>query len=254
MGAEQVFQDFSRLAPHQQAGGAAGLGDAFDNLWNGAKEALRAATYWEMKKRAGVVGQTGLGPLIGRLMTVQSNLRIHLIGHSFGARVVAYSLSGLPNGATGAASPVHSLFLLQGAFSHFAFAPSLPFDHNRAGELANMLARVNGPLLVSHTLKDTAVGTLYPMASMLAHDDASAADDLLFRWGAMGHDGAQAVEAPDVPIAPVGQPYPFKAGQALNLDGNTLIVAGSPPDGAHGDIFHPEIAWASLAAAGLTAT
>lgn len=250
---QHLFRYFSAVATHPQGGGAMGIGDVFGNLWDGAKEALRAATYWEMKKRAGVVGQVGLGPLIGQLSAAQPNLRIHLVGHSFGARVVSFALSGLPDGATGAASPVRSLFLLQGAFSHFAFASALPFDPSRGGALANMAGRVNGPLIISHTLKDTAVGTLYPMASMLAHDDAAAADDLLFRWSAMGHDGAQAVGAQDVRIGPVGQSYPFAAGQALNLDGNALIVAGGPPSGAHGDIFHPQIAWAALAAAGIVA-
>ncbi len=251
--AEQVFKDFSRLAPPRPIGGAAGVGDVFGSLWDGAKEALRATTYWEMKRRAGVVGQRGVGPLMMRLSSAQPNLRMHLIGHSFGARVAAFSLSGLPDTATSTTSPVRSVFLLQGAFSHFSFASALPFDHSRSGALANMLTRVNGPFLVSHTLKDTAVGTFYPMASMLAHDDASATDDLLFRWGAMGHDGAQAVDAAEAPIGRVGTAYPFVSGGALNLDGNALIVNGSPPDGAHGDIFHPEIAWASLAAAGLNA-
>jgi len=37
-------------------GGEAGLGDIAAKLLNGAKEALRQLTYWQMKNRAGVVG------------------------------------------------------------------------------------------------------------------------------------------------------------------------------------------------------
>ena len=76
----------------------------------GAREVLRTMSYYEMKNRAGVVGANGLGPLLASL----TGVRIHLIGHSFGARLVSYALSGLPATATGAASPVKSLTLHPG--------------------------------------------------------------------------------------------------------------------------------------------
>ena len=56
---------------------------------------LRTATYWEMKNRAGVVGCRGLGPLIGQIDAAAPALRIHLLGHSFGARLVSDSLSAV---------------------------------------------------------------------------------------------------------------------------------------------------------------
>ena len=124
-----------------------------------------------------------------------TNTRIHLLGHSFGARLVSFSLSGLPQTAAGATSPVKSLFLLQGAFSHYAFAERLPHDASRSGALRGMTDRVDGPLMTTHSLKDLAVGLSYPVASFLNQDDAAAAIDQSIRWGAMGHDGAQAVDA-----------------------------------------------------------
>jgi hypothetical protein len=42
--------------------------------------------------------------------------------------------------------------------------------------------------------------------------------------------------------------YDFAAGKWFNLDGNQIIVNGTPPSGAHSDIVHPEIAWAALLA------
>ena len=39
----------------------------------------------------------------------------------------------------------------------------------------------------------------------------------------------------------------------VNLDGNAIVNRGGPPAGAHSDIFHPELVWAGLAAAGLVA-
>ena len=64
---EEVFGRFADAVPQTGEGGAAGIGDAFGRLWDGAKEALRQLTYFEMKKRAGVVGKQGLGPLLGRI-------------------------------------------------------------------------------------------------------------------------------------------------------------------------------------------
>jgi hypothetical protein len=244
---EEVFGRFADAVPQTGEGGAAGLGDTFGRLWGGAKEALRQLTYFEMKKRAGVVGKEGLGPLLGRIHQADPDVRIHLIGHSFGARLISFALAGLPAGD----SPVKSLYLLQGAFSHFAFADALPFDRSRGGALKGMAARVDGPLVVSFSIHDTAVGKLYPLASLSSRDDAAGLEDRLFRWGGMGHDGAQAVEADVAALAPVGSSYPFQPGKFVNLDGNAIVNRGGPPTGAHSDIFHPELVWAGLAAAGL---
>jgi hypothetical protein len=108
-------------------GGGAGVIDQIGKLWHGAKEALRGLSYWQMKNRAGVVGQRGLGPLIGRIAAKDElkTLRIHLVGHSFGARVVSFALAGLPAGDP---SPVKSVTLLEGAFSRFAFTDQLPWN------------------------------------------------------------------------------------------------------------------------------
>ncbi|HEV2870644.1 MAG TPA: serine-threonine protein kinase [Actinomycetota bacterium] len=248
---EEVFGRFADAVPQTGEGGAAGIGDTFGRLWNGAKEALRQLTYFEMKKRAGVVGKEGLGPLLGRIHQADPQLRIHLIGHSFGARLVSFALAGLPDPAD---SPVKSLYLLQGAFSHFAFADALPMDRSRGGALKGMAARVDGPLVASFSVHDTAVGKLYPLASLSSRDDAAGLEDRLFRWGGIGHDGAQAVDATVAALAPVGSSYPFQPGRFVNLDGNAIVNRGGPPSGAHSDIFHPELVWAGLAAAGLVAT
>ena len=67
----------------------------------------------------------------------------------------------------------------------------------------------------------------------------------------MGADGAQAVDATVTTLGPVGTGYPFQRGRFVNLDGNAVINRGGPPSGAHSYIFHPELVWAGLAAAGL---
>ena len=159
------YKDWRRLLdtmgsqlPAENGGGAAGLGDVVGKLWDGAKDVLRVGTYWQMKERAGVVGANGLGPLIARLHERSPATRVRLLGHSFGARLVSYALTSMPAAFTAEASPVKSLFLMQGAFSHFAFADTLPFDRSRAGALKGMAARVDGPLIATHSLRDIAVG------------------------------------------------------------------------------------------------
>lgn len=239
------------LAPKTHSD-AQGIGDVFGRLWAGGRELLRTMSYYEMKNRAGVIGSRGLGPLLGSLSGPTGPPRIHLIGHSFGARLVAYALSGLPAESRGAASPVKSLSLLQGAFSHFAFASSLPFDRSRAGALSAFADRVDGPLIATFTAADRAVGWWYPAASLLARQDSEGAEAVMFRWGAMGHDGYQNdPPATTVTLADGTPEYRFGAGGFYALDANAVIddSTQSAFSGAHSDIVHPEIAWAILQAA-----
>lgn len=251
-----LFQRFTAelrdsARPSTGAGGAAALTDTFTSIWKGAKEALRQATYWQMKNRAGAVGQKGLGPFVGHLHDEAPDLRVHLVGHSFGARLVSYALAGLPDSAQ--PSPIKSVTLLQGAFSHFAFAGSLPFDAARTGALAGKLARIDGPLAVCFSSHDDAVGRFYPLACITSGDDSAAAQDRFYRWGGMGHDGAQAVQAVQAkldalqPAGPASS-YRFEDGKALNIDASEIVSRGGAPSGAHSDIVHPELTWVVLKA------
>ena len=237
--------------PVDRMEGAAGFRNGFGRLWVGAKQALRQTTYWQMKKRAGIIGVNGLASVVMRLAHAAPALRLHLVGHSFGARLVSYALKGLSEEAARDSSPIKSLMLVQGAFSHFAFATALPHDPGRAGGLAAMQQRVAGPVVVTHSRFDLAVGHLYPWGSIAGRDDAAAAGDLLYRWGAMGHDGAQCSNAAEIELALAGHTYAFEPGQIYNLDSNRVIAQGDAPAGAHSDIIHPELAWAALSAAAL---
>jgi hypothetical protein len=87
-----------------------------------------------------------------------------------------------------------------------------------------MSSRVDGPLLTTFSAFDRDVGYAYPVASVLANDDAAAADDLMYRWEGMGCDGAQAVNAAGSPLADPGMACAFQKGKWLNLDGNAVIT------------------------------
>ncbi|MFI7387978.1 serine-threonine protein kinase [Streptomyces sp. NPDC049813] len=223
----------------EETGGAGlrlpgGLGRA----WRGAHELLRQATYYAMKRRAGKVGRDGLGPFLGRLAHDAPQVRVHLVGHSFGARLVSFALAGLPAGAANVAS----VTLLQGAFSHYAFADR--------GVLKGRQERIAGPLVSCHSHFDSALGTLYPLASRLAGDDRGAleAGALGARWGAMGFDGVQ-----DVPGAvrltladALRSGLPDRG--CVSVDAARVVRRGAPPAGAHSDILHEELARVVLAA------
>jgi len=234
---------------------AEGIVNPFSELWSGAREVLRTMSYYEMKNRAGVVGKNGLGPFLAglRLPDQTRPPNIHLIGHSFGARLVSYTLAGLPTELRRAASPVKSLTLIQGAFSHFAFAAPLPIDGGRSGGLADFRDRVDGPMLATFTGADRAVGWWYPAASFLARQDSESASDVTYRWGAMGHDGYQQQPAAKrIPLANTGTPYDFERGAFYAIDSNDVIKENqSKFSGAHSDIRHDEVLWAVACASRL---
>ncbi|WP_369149267.1 serine-threonine protein kinase [Streptomyces sp. R44] len=223
----------------------ASFGAGLKKYWKGAKEALRQATYYVMKKRAGQVGEHGLGPLLGEVARAAPGLRVHLVGHSMGARLVAYALRGLPGGAR----PVASVTLLQGAFSHYAFAARLPHDPGRSGSLRDVKERVRGPVVACYSRHDSALGVMYPLASRLANDSASLAgptEGLLGpddpRWGAIGHDGVQAV------------PGAVRLGLAEALrdgvpDSGCVSVDAAEVVRSHSDICRPELAGVVVSAA-----
>ncbi|MFG2787594.1 serine-threonine protein kinase [Streptomyces sp. NPDC048419] len=220
------------------------------NPWDGAKELLRQATYYAMKRRAGTVGERGLGPLVGQLAHAASSVRVHLVGHSFGGRLVSFALRGLPDGVR----TVKSLTLLQGAFSHYAFAARLPHDAHAGGVLQGQQNRVDGPLVCCFSHFDSALGTIYPLASRMA-DDAQGviegfglADLLGARWGAMGHDGVQAVTGTRAYKLADALKATLPVSGCVNVDAAAVVRTGGPPAGAHSDIVHPELARVVLAA------
>src|SRR5581483_11049936 len=65
------------LAAVRSPGTPAGF--SIPNPWEGAKELLRQATYYTMKRRAGTIGELGLGPVIGQLAHAAPGVRVHLL-------------------------------------------------------------------------------------------------------------------------------------------------------------------------------
>lgn len=224
-----------------------GIGDIFGKIWNGAKDALRVGSYYTMKARAGTVGTNGLGPFLARLHEAAPALRAHLVGHSFGARLVSYTLAGIPSAAQ---SPIASLTLVQGAFSHWCFATAADNPFGSRGGLCGVIDRVHGPLAATFTPADWAVGIWYPKASCLAGQDAQDSDGP-GRWDGMGADGFQGVSPEASLILPLTPGTTLTAGTFHRVDARSVIrdTSQSSFAGAHSDIRHPEVAALIAAAA-----
>jgi hypothetical protein len=245
----QACEEFAQaLARLESPGGTSQF--SLPNPWDGAHELLRQATYYAMKRRAGTVGERGLGRVVGQLAAKAPNVRVHLVGHSFGARLVSFALRGLPEGVR----TVKSVTLLQGAFSHYAFASRLPHDPRAGGVLQGQHLRIDGPLVCCHSRHDSALGSFYPLASRMAGDAQGAAAELTVsgvlgaKWGAMGYDGVQAVPGTQAFELAAALKAKLPASGCVNVDAAEVVKRGGAPSGAHSDIVHRELAQLVVAA------
>jgi hypothetical protein len=207
-------------------GGAQGI---FSGIKQAALDLANVTTYYKMKARAGIVGNGAVYEMLNGIQTASPEVRIHLIGHSFGCRVVT-------SAAAKVAKPVASMTLLQAAFSHNSFSPDYDSKH-KPGFFRDVIVgkKVSGPILISHTVKDLAVGLAYAVASRIARQNASAVGDANDPYGGLGRNGAQKTpEAVDGLLEGITAAYSFGPG-IFNLKADSIIMA-------HGDIVKPEIA------------
>jgi hypothetical protein len=223
-------------------GGAANFfTDLGDSIASAARRLLNFTTYYQMKERAGTVGVTGVAPLLAQLRKVAPKLKIHLVGHSFGGRLVTAATD-----ATAAAGRPNSLTLLQAAYSHNGMAQK--FDGKADGVFRKVISqgKVAGPILITHTKNDKAVGIAYPLASRISGVNAAALGDENDPYGGIGRNGAvKTPEAVAGELLVVGQSYAFAAGKAFNLKADAFI-------GDHSDICKPQVAWALLSSVATT--
>jgi pimeloyl-ACP methyl ester carboxylesterase len=213
-------------------GGAASLHSAVGTL-------LNLTTYYLMKDRAGIVGRGAVAPALDEIQAAYPGLRIHLAGHSFGCRVIAAA-------AAVTAQPVASMALFQAAFSHNSFSPDYDSSH-QPGSFRDLVTarKCAGPMIITHSMRDEAVGLGYPIASAISGQNASSIGGPRDRYGALGRNGARHTpEASDGQLLAEGTPYSFAPGLLYNLRADDIIHA-------HGDIVKPQTAWALIAAAGL---
>jgi pimeloyl-ACP methyl ester carboxylesterase len=236
--------------PEHPGGGAAGFPEAgaagvLGDLRSGAKAAARRllnfATYYQMKERAGTVGSTGLAAVLRRVGERLPGTRLHLIGHSFGGRLVTAATAAL-----GAQVKPASLTLLQAAYSHNGFASRFDGTHDGSFRKVVTEGKVAGPILITCTRNDLAVGVAYPLASRIARQNAAALGDRDDPYGGIGRNGAvRTPEAEDGTLGEPGTAYAFRAGRLYNLNADACITG-------HSDIAKRQVAYALLCAVATT--
>jgi hypothetical protein len=237
------------LTPPDLSGGAAGI--SFGDLKQAAWMLLNGTTYYVMKERAGLIGPK-VTPLVLEAMAKNPKLRVQLVGHSFGGRLVTALANALPAGGPAAAT----MTLLQAAYSHYGLAPAPPAgaEARPVGAFRSVIEqkKVRGQIQITHSNHDWAVGAGYPIASAIMRQTAafitvpSTAGSL---WGGMGANGAQQTpESYDTDLLDGHVSYPPPAASLpapkrtiRNLNGNAFIAG-------HGDITGSQVTWAFLQA------
>ena len=215
---------------------------------------LRALSYWKMKALARKFGESTGFEFLTRLQQATSEqVRFHLVGHSFGCIVMSATLAG-PKAQGALPRPINSLCLIQGAVSMWSYCADIPKDRGHAGYFYPVIrdGKVAGPIVVTLSEHDTAVGKLYPLASGLAMKTIDFGG--LPKYGAIGAFGIQGDGIPLNPMQmlPRDQEYRFEAGQIYNLESSRYIYK-KPKEaglgGAHGEFDEPEVAHAVWIAA-----
>lgn len=253
--------------PTSAPGGLLGWDDDLVARLRRAREVVlapvRQLSFWTMKRRARVVGETGVHDLLAAIQAAapqdedgQPRQRVHLMGHSFGCIVMSAAVAGpavdgrfpspLPR-------PVDAMLLVQGAMSLWSYAEKVPFLPGRTGFYEPVLdapARVRGPLVTTRSSYDTAVGRYYPLGVRVTGDVLLGEE--LPEYGAIGAFGIQGTTVEDRPILHADAAYGLQPGVVVNVDAERVIRNGTGPSGAHSDIVHPEVAhlmWQAVVAA-----
>ena len=201
----------------------------------------QALSFFTMEKRADSVGENCAYALLKSILSARlpdsSPPHVHLVGHSFGCKVVCKALQKLVNEPF-AAGVAFDVALLQAAFDNDLLAAQKDYSD---------IATIPGlRLLVTRSAGDRALSTLYPAAHRLAHWFGNVQP-------ALGSSGpAPSVAARFGGSTPISVGAGFDPG-AAGLPAGRLLVADLTPlhtahpennnqhSGHHSDVFHTEI-------------
>jgi hypothetical protein len=196
---------------------------------------LRLASVWKIKSRAGLVGRHGVGPVLADLL--ESSARLHLIGHSYGARVLLSAIA-----RTKLSRSVHSLLLLQPAVNRWCFAKKVG-ETEKKGGYANVPERVERPIMLTFSEHDFPlheVFHLFVRGDNLGEFNAAAIGDT-DTYGALGGYGPLGIAFTEPKALAPGEPYEL-TGEIMAVKGSVLID-GEKAIGGHGDVNKPITWW-----------
>ena len=225
-------------------GGAQSIGSFFGSIFGRVGQFLNLTTWYVMKNRSGVVGANGVAKAVRELKASVPGLKIHLVGHSLGGRLMAGCAKSL---AQDPRLQPDSLTLLEAAFSHFGFSTNN--GKGQVGFFRNVVDKqvVKGPFLATFSAQDDVVGKIYAIASRLAGQNVEAIGDANDQFGGIGRNGAQkTAEGISDKLHLVGAPYQFTAGKILSLDGSGGLIKD------HSDVTNANVTYAFACACAAT--
>ena len=193
----------------------------------GVRTVLRLATVRKMKDRAGVVGRGDLTALINSILS-ETGTRLHLVGHSYGAKVVMSAAS-----KSSATRPITSALLLQPAINHLAFAVSIRSGSDIQGGFRPSLARVEKPILTTESDNDFPLRKVFHLAVRRQKDIGEEPQFAagLSPFAAMGGYGPSRLkqgELLEITLPDPGRDYPDSgAAEVVNLKSTGKITSHS---------------------------
>ncbi|MFD3775137.1 hypothetical protein [Streptomyces sp. NPDC058612] len=225
--------------------GSRGAGTPPDaaSLMYDPRDILRIASVWQMKARAGVVGATGVAPLLESIL--RSDARLHLIGHSFGARVVLSALN-----ASAAERSAHSMLLLQPAVNRWCLAPTVD-GTGQPGGYHSVLGKVERPILTTFSSHDKPLTSVFHLAmrgrNLGEGQPETAAVGDWYRYGALGGYGPAGLDGQATTceaVTPGQGHYPVGGtARVIAVKGGSK-VDGEVPIPGHGGISNRFTWWA----------
>jgi hypothetical protein len=226
------------------AEGTRGIGNLFGGIAGGVGAFLNLTKWYVMKDRSGTVGAKGVATAVRELHDRCPAVRIHLVGHSLGGRLMASCAKAL--GDTPILQP-DSLMLLEAAFSHYGFSANN--GRGKPGFFRDVIARkvVKGPFVSTFSAQDTVVGGPYSIMSRLAGDNTREIGDASDEYGGIGRNGAlKTTEVATSKLHVPGTAYDYQADVINNLDGSGGLIKD------HGDVTNDAITYAFASAVART--
>ncbi|UWU68049.1 hypothetical protein [Bradyrhizobium sp. NC92] len=205
------------------------------------RNAIRMASLYIMKDRAGKVGANGIATLLREMLT-GCPAPIHGVGHSFGCKVM---LSALVAGSR-PTRRMKSLLLLQPAISYLSFATHIP-GRDAPGGYRDAFDLVETPIFSTYSAADIPLHAIYHLALLRQKDlgelqiaaPPTTAGSPPSVYAALGGYGPRdAAEQLVDPIPLPGEHVDYPNAPIVGFDGS----AGNRID-AHGGIANPSTAW-----------
>jgi len=228
-------------------------------LWEGGREGrvapsvlgpLHIATFWQMRRRAGIIGATGGAELLRTLRAAADPATgatggLHLIGHSFGAKLLTAALADCVRGQP---TTARSLVLVQGALSQLAFVgeddvQQVWKDKRPGGIYAALVQQrlVAAPIVVTLSSRDVPNAFWYPLGLRAIPGVLERQSVRPTMYGSLGANGAQRVESAFLEVA--------RGGRVVLRERPVVNVRVEDVVSGHDQILAPEIydlVWAAV--------